>query len=245
MKPALRVSLLLALALSVAAAACAQTVPGALTLRASAGLADSKLDGWNEPLSDYARYGQLNYDPLGPSLRPQLEIVWMPIRGVTLGAAGSYQKLKSSERYASGGFSIDDALSITLWRTTGRLAWWPSRLPGAYLGGEVGTASAKAEETFRGSLLPFTPVSDSWSGSGTIYGLFVGMERRVGRHGLLGFVEAGWDFQSLGQLGDSRYDPDLVYPVVLTPVGTGRAIDSDFSGMHLSLGLGWSVGGKR
>lgn len=241
MRPARLAALSLALIL---AAASAWAGPGSLTLRASTGLSDADLGGWNRPLLDFSNVAAMNYDPLGPSLRSQVELSWRPVSAFSLGVAGSFQKVESRESFEYTGFtSIEDRTSISLQRITGRLAWWPAFLPGAYIGEALGSATAKAEETFVIEQPDGTTYTyrDDWSDSRVIFGLFAGAERQLTKHGLLGFVELGWDFQPMGQLGDSRYDRSSITPV-LGSAPDAPPIHTDFSGAHLMFGLAWSLG---
>ncbi len=234
----------------VATVAFAQPAPGSLTLRAGAGFSNSRLDGWNEPLRGFEQQLTARYDPLGPSLRPSVELAWSPEPGITIGGAVTYQKLKSNETYAPIGFgSITEAIDLTLWRSTWRAAWWPAFAPSFYVGGEFGLGSAKVTE--RVGFIDLTEPANSftshqsWSGSHVVSGLFGGIERPLGKRNLLGYFEVGWAFQDFGQIGDARYDAQSPNPVQFTAPNSGKRVITDFSGLQVTAGLGWSVGGRR
>ena len=86
-------------------------------------------------------------------------------------------------------------------------------------------------------------VTAKWDGTGPIAGVFAGFQRAF-PEGLLLFAKAGYQYQNLGELDGTVTSPQLGSRTGPPQNNAGQPMETDFSGLQLAVGLGFSFGGK-
>ena len=229
-----------------------QPVPGSVYVRGSVGVATQSLADWNDDIKSAEQFFQgaglpASFDEFGGAFPVGFEVGFAVSQMVSLGGALSYQKDSVTNTYSDFTGSWSSSADLSLVGLTACLSIWVPSARGFFFGIDAGMGFAKAES--EGHLQDFNNPSNNldvrgdWDGSRPILGVFAGYQR-VFPEGLLLFAKGGYQYQNQGHLDGTVTSPQLGSGTAPPTNISGQPMDTDFSGVQLAVGLGFSFGGR-
>lgn len=221
-------------------------------VRGSVGIASQSLKDWNDEIKDDEQVVRsagipASFDELGAGFPIGLEVGVMITDAISVGAGFNYQKASSDNTYSDFYGSLSTGVDLSVVGIMGSVALWFPGAHGLFLLGEGGVAFGKAESEFHfrifGDPSKDINVQGVWDGAGPIAGLALGYVHFFAG-GTLIFGRLGYRYQNLGELNGDVTSPQLGSASGPPRNNSGRAIDTDFSGVHFLVGFGVRFGGQ-
>ncbi len=236
-----------------AARASADWAPG-FYIRGSVGITDQRQGDLNDVISAdeqfFRSYGlPVTFDRFGGTPEFGGEAGYRFSESFSVGVSVMHQSSTLTNGYADASGSYNDRQETTLTEIAGNITFWPSGVPGLFMGFQAGHGSGSFEESF--VLRDYsTPSNDAdihgkWTGGGAVFGLFAGYQHAVSGQAFL-FGRLGYRFRDVGHFDGSA--TDLVSGSTYTgeyQKNSGQSVKFDFSGVHAQVGLGVGLGRER
>ena len=246
--------ILVALALSASPLPShAQPPPGTIFIRGSVGMATQSLSDWRAIINAQKQILQssgipLPWENIGTAFTPSFELDYMVNDVVSVGASLSHQKGTSNNSIGDFGGSLSQKITASAVGLRGNVSFWPRRGRGFFVGADAGIGFGKASLEVHVQDLT-TPGNDldvdgRWDGTGFIGGPFAGLQRSLGRSGIVA-LKAWYQFARLGAFDGTETSPQLGTASGPPRDGAGNVLDTDLSGVGICLAIGASFGGGR
>jgi hypothetical protein len=256
MRPALPAALLALLLTTAPTNAPADGQSGSFEIWGFESLATQSLGDWNtrhDQIATALDFIDEDWHGFGTAIPWGGELGYRLTRRVTLGIAASQQVAVAENGFDNPGVIVDERIAARLRQVVGVVGIEVPGTQGLFVWGRMGWGFGKVEEASRQR---FSPPDDSlnsdfrgdYDGSGLVAGVNIGLRRELGGRAMVR-LGVGYQSANLGELeGPQTFTSSSGTSAVSGPPRnpfTGAPISTDFSGFHLSAGVGIILNGVR